>query len=516
MQIAYLLRRAARRVPDRVALACGGATRSFREVDERSDRLATALHALGLLPGERLALLVGNRMEFVETELAAIKAGLVKVPINPRLHPREYVFMLADCGTAAVVCDGGFVPELRARRGDLPGLRHVVTLGEPEGDAVGFEALVAAHPPAPPSVEFGSDDAFLIRYTGGTTGRPKGIVHTHRAFTAITLDVVRELSLEEHDVVLVVGHLSHGNNFLWAPAFTVGSTQVILDHFDPRVALAEIQRHQVTFTYMVPTMIQALLNEPIEAYDCSSLQTFLYASAPMPVETLKAAIRRFGPIFVQVYTLSESPVITTILHKGDHVLEGPEPLVRRLASCGREALDVEVRVVAESGKDVESGQVGEIIVRTACNMKEYWNLPEATARTLRDGWVYTGDLATVDDAGYLYIVDRKHDMIISGGFNIYPREVEEVLYLHPAVQEAAVIGVPDETWGESVKAIVSLKPGASATAEELIGLCLQHLARYKRPKSIEFVAALPKTPVGKILRRELREPYWRGHERRVH
>jgi acyl-CoA synthetase (AMP-forming)/AMP-acid ligase II len=272
----------------------------------------------------------------------------------------------------------------------------------------------------------------------------------------------------------------------------------------------------VTFTYMVPTMIQALLNEQIEAYDCSSLRAFLYASAPMPVETLKAAIRRLGPIFVQVYTLSESPVITTILRKEDHVLDGPEPLVRRLASCGREALDVELHVVAESGEEVAPGEVGEIAVRTTCNMKEYWNLPDTTSRTLRDGWVYTGDLATVDEAGYLYLVDRKHDMIISGGFNIYPREVEEVLYLHPAVQEAAVIGVPDPTWGEAVKAIVALKPDASATPEELIALCLEHLARYKRPKSIEFVAALPKSPVGKILRRELREPYWRGYERRVH
>ncbi|MGH7321380.1 MAG: class I adenylate-forming enzyme family protein [Candidatus Rokuibacteriota bacterium] len=516
MQMAHFLRRPARRVPDKTALVSGPEARTFGEVDERSDRLAAAFAALGLGPGDRLALLMGNRMEFVETEVAAMKAGLVKVPINPRLHPREYVFMLADCGAAAAACDPGFIEDLRAHRADVPALKHLVVVGEPADDLHGYEALITSHWPAPPRVEFDDDAAFLIRYTGGTTGRPKGIVHTHRAFQAITLDVVRELGLTERDVVLVVGHLSHGNNFMWAPFFAVGATQVILERFDPRAALEAIQRHRVTFTYMVPTMVQALLNEPIEAYDCSSLETFLYASAPMPVETLKAAIRRLGPIFTQVYTLSESPVITTILHKHEHLLDGPEPVVRRLASCGREALNVRVRVVTEAGEDVAVGQVGEIVARTPCNMKEYWNLPDATARTLRDGWVHTGDLATVDEAGYIYLVDRKHDMIISGGFNIYPREVEEVLYLHPAVQEAAVIGVPDDTWGEAVKAIVALKPDTSATANDLVELCLTHLARYKRPKSIEFVEALPKSAVGKILRRELREPYWRGHDRRVH
>jgi acyl-CoA synthetase (AMP-forming)/AMP-acid ligase II len=263
MQMAYLVRRAARRFADKVALASRDAPRSFREVDDRSDRLAAAFRALGLVPGDRLALLMGNRMEFIEAETAAIKAGLVKVPINPRLHPREYAFMLADCTAAGVVCDARFVPELRARRADLPGLRHIVTLDETQDGAVEYEALIAAHPPAGEPVEFGDDDAFLIRYTGGTTGRPKGIVHTHRAFTAITLDVVRELRFRERDIVLVVGHLSHGNNFMWAPAYTVGATQVIVDQFDPRVALAEIQRRRVTFTYMVPTMIQALLREPI-------------------------------------------------------------------------------------------------------------------------------------------------------------------------------------------------------------------------------------------------------------
>jgi long-chain acyl-CoA synthetase len=286
--------------------------------------------------------------------------------------------------------------------------------------------------------------------------------------------------------------------------------------FEPREVLDMLSAERITMCQFVPTMVNALLQvDSPERYDLSSFRSLIYAGSPMPVELIKKAMQRFQCQFFQLYGQTETGPCTTALRPEEHVLEGSAAQIARLASAGRAVVDYEVRIVHEDGSDVDVGEIGEIIVRSEAMTVGYWGLPEETAKTIRYGWLYTGDFGTFDDENYVFIVDRKHDMIISGGKNIYPREIEEVIYSHEAVLEAAVIGVPDDYWGESVKAFVVLKDGMTATEEEIINLCKESIASYKKPRSVEFVEGLPKNPTGKILKRVIREHYWKGRERRV-
>jgi len=296
-----------------------------------------------------------------------------------------------------------------------------------------------------------------------------------------------------------------------------GCTQVVMRRFDPPAVLDAIERERITSTIWVPTMIISLLQEPdVENRDLSSLRLIMYGASPMPVPVLERAISTLGPVLMQVYGLSEQSGALSRLPREEHVLNGTEADRRRLASCGKEMLSDWVRIVDDQGMDVAPGQVGEIIARGPNIMVGYWREPEHTAQALRDGWLYTGDLAKMDEDGYIYIVDRKKDVIISGGENISSREVEEAVYIHPAVLECAVIGIPDPKWGEAVAALVVLKPGQTATEEEIIQVCQENLAGYKKPRTITFVESLPRTPMGKVMKEALREEYWKGYERRVH
>jgi long-chain acyl-CoA synthetase len=297
-----------------------------------------------------------------------------------------------------------------------------------------------------------------------------------------------------------------------------GGAHAILPKFDLKNLMEVIERDRVTSTVLVPTMINFLINHPdIGKHDLSSLRRITYGAAPMPLELLKRAMKVFPEVeFFQGYGQSESSPLLTTLMPEDHVIEGPERITRRLASCGRPVIGVEVEVVDENGGAVKPGEVGEVVARGPNVMMGYWKRPEETATTLLRGWLHTGDMATIDEDGYIYLVDRKKDMIITGGENVYSTEVENVIYQHPAAREAAVIGVPDDKWGEAIKAIVTLKVGASLTESELIGFCASRLADYKVPKSVEIRdGELPKSATGKILKKELREPYWQGHNRRI-
>jgi acyl-CoA synthetase (AMP-forming)/AMP-acid ligase II len=301
------------------------------------------------------------------------------------------------------------------------------------------------------------------------------------------------------------------------PIILRGGRSIILPGFEVDLLLKTIEKERVTHLLLVPTMINMMLNHPdLKKYDLSSIRTIFYSASPMPVERIKQALQVFGPVLIQGYGCTESSALITYLPKEDHAFEGDPKKLKRLASCGVPIMTCDVRVVNEKEEDIKPGEIGEIIERGDDTMMGYWKDPERTAETLKNGWLYTRDMATVDEEGYIYIVDRKADMIISGGYNIYPTEVEEVLYRHPAVFEASVIGVPDDLWGESVKAIVVLKEGMRATEDELIQHCKNCLSSYKKPKSIDFVRDLPKNPYGKILRRKLREKYWVGQERMVH
>ncbi len=498
-----LLERPLGRVPEKTAFIDDAGSASFAEVDAQANRLARWFLAAGLTPGERVATVLPNAIPFIVSEIAILHAGLVKVPLNIRFHREEVLYAVADCRPRVLICGPELAGEIEARRREVPSLARILVVGEGDGRDR-YEDVVAKGDGPAVRRPHRPDDPLLLRYTGGTTGRPKGIVHTAESILAIHLDVLRELAIPADEVALHLGHLSHGLNFMWAAWYAQGATQILRERFDPSAVWQDIDRHRVTYTYMVPTMIQRLLEADDGSHDAASLKRFLYASAPMPVPLLRRALARFGPIFTQVYTLSEAPVITTILHPAEH-LEKETRCGPRLGSCGRPVMTMALRLLDEEGCEAPDGAVGEIAVRSTNNMAAYWDLPEETAKTLVEGWVMTGDLARRDEEGFLYLVDRKKDVIITGAFNVYPKEVEAVLYRHPAVAQCAVVGVPDPEWGEAIKAFVVVKEGMTVTPEALVALCRDNLADYKKPRQVAFVDALPLSPVGKISRRALRE-----------
>jgi fatty-acyl-CoA synthase/long-chain acyl-CoA synthetase len=493
-----------KRIPQKCALIDEESSLTFADIDRRADRLAAAFRRAGAAPGERAAIILPNVSAHVIAEIAAVRCGLVKVPLNIRFHLNEVLYALNDCEPTVLVCNQQYAEAIAAKRNEIPSLHALFSVGRRLPGTELLDEIFATEAPASERARYRPDDPLLIRYTGGTTGRPKGIVHSELSYLNCALDCLREIDIRSDEVALHLGHLSHGLNFMWPAFFAAGATQILRERFEPRRVLADFATHKVSFVYMVPTMVQRLLREDDGTTDVSSLRTFLYGSAAMPVPVLRQAIKRFGPIFLQVYTLSESPVITTIMRPNEHI-EKMTSVGPRLASCGRSVVTMEMQLRGDGGKLVADGEVGEIAVRSINNMAEYWRLPGETAETLVDGWVMTGDMARRDEDGFYYVVDRKKDMIITGAFNVYPKEVEDVLYLHPAVAQCAVIGVPDDEWGEAVKAYIVLKPEAHATTDELIGLCRDNLASYKKPRQVEFVDSLPLTPVGKIMRRALKE-----------
>lgn len=504
--IDHLLRQGVFRTPDKVALVDDQGTITYREAEASSNRLARWLAGRGVRHGDRVALILPNGIPFIVAELAILRLGAVKVPLNIRFAAPEVLYALADCAPTALIATPDYAARVEAERAKVPSLGTIVTVGGDAGaGASAYETIVAqGDASAVPAAAYRDDDPVLIRYTGGTTGRPKGVVHTHRSYMAIVLDVVRENALVEQDVALHLGHLSHGLNFMWPSWYLLGATQVVRERFDPAATWRDFAGHRITWVYMVPTMIHMLLEADDPGADVSALRCFTYASAPMPVPLLRRALKRFGNVFTQVYTLSEAPVITTMMRPHEH-LETESECGPRLASVGREVPTFALRLLDDKGRDVAPGEVGEIAVRSENNMAGYWNLPEETARTLVDGWLRTGDMARRAPDGFLYLADRKKDIVITGGFNVWPKEVEDALLGHPDVAQAAVVGAPDEKWGEIIVAYVVVKPGRSPSGDALAAHCLGLLADYKKPRRVHFVDALPLTPVGKVSRAALRE-----------
>jgi len=380
-----------------------------------------------------------------------------------------------------------------------------------------YEEIMAKSSPQKPEVEILDDDIISLRYTAGTTGKPKGVIHTHRSNVIVVYNALMDgLGIEEGDAIALTAPVTHASGTMIIPHIVRGAKVVLLPRFDVPMLLETIQKERITTLYLVPTMIAMILAYPeLKKYDVSSLKTIRYGASPISPDLLRRAIEVFGNVFVQGYGLTEGSMPLTLLLKKDHILDGGEKSLKRLTSVGREVTVAKVRIMDDNGNILPPGQIGEIVVKSEQVMEGYWKNPEATSKTLRGGWLHTRDMGYMDEDGYIYLVDRKDDMIISGGFNIYPKEVEDVLYSHPAVLEAAVFGVPDEKWGEAVKAAVSLKPGMVATEEELIEHCKKYLASFKKPKSIDFLKELPKSAYGKILRRELKAPYWKGRDRMI-
>ena len=518
MNLGKVLTRAAGHFKDRCALACGAQKRTFSEIDMNSNRFANGLLGLGVRKQDRVAIFAENCVEYVEVDWALYKAGMVRVAINPLLSPGEVAYIIKDSQANTVVVTPRLGKMVLQAQDQLPEVKNFICLSRPEAGMTEYARFISSQPASPPGIDVREDDLSMLFYTGGTTGVPKGAMHTHESILQVLQNLQAEFwRLRPSDVFLSGGSLAHANGFRAMTGFLEGAKFIIPEQFVPEEIFATVEKEKVTLLSTVPTTLIRLCGSPqVHKFDLSSLRLITYGAAPIPTQKLVEALRIFGNRLGQSYGQAESLMAISHMDIEDHVPNGSEREVRKLASAGRPYMANEVRVVDREDRDVKVGEIGEVIVKSKINMKGYWRNEKATAEALRDGWVYTGDLGTLDEDGYLYLIDRKKDMIISGGYNIYAREVEEVLYTHPAVDAAAVIGVPDEEWGESVKAVVVLKPGMKASEQEIIQFCKEKLASFKKPKSVDFVPELPKTSIGKISKKDLKAPYWANQERAIH
>ncbi len=508
--------------PDRDALvdATTGRRMSWARLDERVCRLANGLRGaggagLGLQQGDRVAILAKNRIEIQELYFAAARAGLIAMPLNWRLGPDELSRVLASATPRVVISSNEFADTAKELQARID-LEHWLELAE-EGES-SYEDLLASSSPEEPqwSTRVGDDDPFFILYTGGTSGKSKGAIHSHKsALFGMWNQTVAERVVPS-DVHLLTGQMFH-IVILLAMNYLRHGCPVVMTNFEPRSALEIIEAERVSTLLGVTTMLNWMMAVPdFDRYDLASLRNIQYGGGPMPTSVVKAALEAFPCTLDGAYGMTEAGTLT-FLSQEEHIDAVRGIRTDLLRSCGREGIITTLRVVAPDGTPVpaDGKTIGEIVVRSEANMLGYWNEPKLTAETLRDGWLWTGDLATWDSDRYVYIVDRAKDMIISGGENIYSVQVEEAVNQHPSVLECAVIGVPDYEWGEAVKAFVVLKPNTTATESDIIETARRHLASYQKPRSVEFVAELPKAPTGKILKRELRAPYWEGAERVV-
>ncbi len=486
--------------PDRQAVICGEASLTFREVDQRAERLRSVLESAGLSRGDRLALLAVNSIEYLEIHVAAMRAGLVLVPLNFRLALPELSYIVENCGPRLLVCGQAF-----AETGQALGVDNLLVLGDSYEGSLNSASPRAEHPEAA-GAGIDPSAGSLILYTSGTTGRPKGAMLSNRALFARIHSNLFEYAVRAEDRFLQCLPLFHIAANVTSTYAYVGATNVLLPEFSSTAVLDLIASRKITAALLVPTMINAILHHPdARTADLSSLHTVAYGASPIPPVLLRQAIETFGCGFVQLFGMTETNACT-VLRRHDH---DPAWHPNRLASAGTEALGFAVRIVDDRDRDVDPGTVGEVICRGPALMDGYWNAPGATAEALRDGWMHTGDLGYRDADGYLFITDRKKDMVVSGGENVYPREVEDVLFEHPDVNEAAVIGVPDERWGERVHAVLVPAEGIELDTRAILVYARSRLAGYKVPKTAEISTALPKNATGKVLKTELRR---RWHE----
>jgi long-chain acyl-CoA synthetase len=520
MHLTASIKRAMVIAANQIATIDGGRVRTWAECGERVGRLAGALGGeLALGDGGRAAILALNSDRYFEFMHAMPWAGAVFVPINTRLAPAEVEYMLSDSGAELLFVDAAFAAMAASHKERLPALRELIYMGDGETPAgMGdYEELIAAAPPAEDRGK-GYDDLAALYYTGGTTGTSKGVMLSHRNLVSNALHVVPIFGFHEGMRWLHAAPMFHIADGLSIFGVTMmAGRHVFIPGFEPLAVLKSIEEHDISDGLLVPTMINMLIHHPaIGEHDISSLRRLIYGASPMPEAVIRRALEVMPNCsFTHAYGQTETAPLVTANEPDAHRGEGLEKGLFK--SCGRPVLNVEVKIVGEDGAELPRGSVGELCTRGPNVMMGYWNKPEQTAEALRDGWMHSGDGAYMDQDGYVFIVDRVKDMIISGGENVYSAEVESVVHLHPAVAECAVIGVPDDTWGERVHAVVRLKEGAAASADELIKHCHGHVAGFKCPRSVDFQSQpLPLSGAGKILKTELRRPYWQGQEKLVH
>ena len=502
--------RNARKFPNEEAIVFGDTRLTYSEFNSRINRLAHAFQDMGVGRGDKVALLMLNCNQYLECYFALAKIGAVAVPLNFRLHPEEITYISNNAEAVAMVVGEQFIDSVTEIRRDLPSIRQYVSVtAAPIEGMSHYETLIRKYPEEEPLVLVAEDDPTFIMYTAGTTGRPKGAVITHKNQVMMWLLAFVQVLSEAG-----VGNLwdfracsppplYHIGSFGYCQAhLLIGATVVLpAQTFDPVEIMEIIEREKIDSVFLIPAMANFLLLLPnLDKYDVSSLKMWISGAAILPTQTRRAIMERFPDLrLYDCFGQTETSALVSILR--------PSESQRKVASVGRPLPFIQVRVVDEADRDVPAGEVGEAVYQGPNIMKEYYKDPEGTARAMRNGWFHSGDLVRKDEEGYIYVVDRKTDMIISGGENIYPAEVEEVLCRHPKILEAAVIGVHDEQWGEAVKAVVVPKPGETLTEEEVIDFCKQHLASYKKPKSVDFTDALPRNPTMKVLKTVLREKY---------
>ena len=503
-----LIRRGARYFPERTAVLFEDKSLTFDEVDQLSNRFARVLAANGITRGSRLAILANNSLYSVPVDFACVKAGAARTPLNARLSLDEHEHMLRETEAALVIYDADLAERAEALAARVGGLR-MLGLGS---NRCGRDLLLEASsaPSSDVNIPAEPDDVILTIYTSGTTGRLKAAEHTQVSYAAVCNNTSMNLpEIGSNDVMLHAASLFHASGCFVLPYWLRGATTAILARFEPAEFLNSIARWHATSIHLVPTMLSILLGQPdIGKADMSSVKTIIYGASPMPLPVIKRGLELWGPLFIQYYGQTEAPLFITRLDQDDHV--GPDS-ERRLLACGRPSVDCEVRLIDDKGEDVPTGEQGEIALRAPFAMKGYFKAPDLNAAMfVEGGWLRTRDVGRFDAQGYLYLVDRTSDMIITGGYNVYPREVEDALMAHPAVLECAVVGAPHEKWVEEVTGFVVLRPNQEISEAELIEFTRTRLAGYKVPKRVRFTDLIPKSAVGKVLRRALRDELWKG------
>ncbi|RLC93311.1 MAG: hypothetical protein DRI39_06145 [Chloroflexi bacterium] len=502
--------------PDRDCVVFEGHRYTFSQVQDRSNRLANALANLGIKKGDMVAILQVNCNQYLEAYYAATKLGAALVPLNFRAKSDELTYMLNNCGAVALLVGDRYSEMVDTMRPDLASVKHFVSIDGKRDGMHYYEDLVASGSPDDVLTEISEDDMTILMYTAGTTGRPKGVPMTHNSFSIYVLENVDPASpdLEERNLLTVPLYHVAGFQAMLAAVYG-GRTLVMMRQFEVNEWMETVQREKANRAMLVPTMLKRVIDSPdFSKYDLSSLRVITYGAAPMPFEVIKKAIEMLPHVrFINAFGQTETASTITTLGPEDHIITGTpeekEKKLKRLASSiGRPMADVEMKVIDEQGNELPPYEIGEFVARGPRVMKGYFKDDEKTAKAFTsDGWLRTGDTGYRDEDGYFYLAGRGDDLIIRGGENISPEEVENVLYSHPKVEEAAVIGVPDPEWGQEPKAVVVLKKGETATPEEIMEYCRQKLSSFKRPRAVVFVDELPRNPMGKVLKRVLREKY---------
>ncbi len=518
MRVIDFFDRGALLYPERAfMIAEDGASTSYREAQVLSHRTALAMHAAGFAHGKKAAIYSPNHPGAFDALLGLYRAGGVWVPINARNAVRENCYILDHNEAEFLFYHSSFEDNVAAIRAECPDIATYVCIDKAGAAAPSFADFVAGHEGIMAPFADDPDDICGIFSSGGTTGRPKGILFTNALFETLIAAMVAHMPPDKPPVHLCAAPMTHAAGVVGLSLMAHGATNVIMNGVQLPQLMENIEKHGVTYLFLPPTAIYVMLAHPdVRDFDYSSLEYFVYAAAPMSVEKLREAMDVFGPVMTQTYGQAEAPMICTFFSPAGHAEAIATNKAHRLASCGLPGLLTPVEIMDDDENILPVGERGEIVVRGRLVMAGYFKNPEATAEvTTSNGWHRTGDIGHKDEDGYIYIVDRKGDMIISGGFNVYPSEIEQVIWTHPAVQDCAVIGAPDEKWGEAVTAVVELKPGAKASAAEIVELCKQELGSVKAPKAVVFWDELPRSAVGKVRKKDIRDRFWQGRERKI-